>query len=79
MDRQRSQWETLSSNKIQLHLVKLSKSGIGWPKIFAILLLRVGRGVVEAGVSKHPHNTKSSSLMEAIAWAMKNINKDYLI
>ena len=35
-------------------------------------------GVVEKEVNKHPHNTKFS-LMEAIARAMEDINKDHLI
>ncbi|KAM3179794.1 hypothetical protein ACTXT7_017587, partial [Hymenolepis weldensis] len=30
------------------------------------------RGVVEKGVNKYPHNTKSSSLMEAIARGMED-------
>ncbi|KAM3170928.1 hypothetical protein ACTXT7_017628 [Hymenolepis weldensis] len=37
--------------------------------------LSVERGVSEKEVNKHPHSTKSSTLMEE----MENINKDHLI
>ncbi|KAM3181794.1 hypothetical protein ACTXT7_013656, partial [Hymenolepis weldensis] len=42
---------------------------------------RTGWGVVEQDVNKRLHNTKSSSLMEAMveARAMVDINKDHLI
>ncbi|KAM3181121.1 hypothetical protein ACTXT7_014979 [Hymenolepis weldensis] len=33
--------------------------------------------MVEKGVNKHPHNTKSSSLMEAIARGTEDISKDH--
>ncbi|KAM3174849.1 hypothetical protein ACTXT7_009665 [Hymenolepis weldensis] len=37
------------------------------------------RGVVEKEVNKHLHSIRSSSLMEAIARTMENINNDHLI
>ncbi|VUZ54871.1 unnamed protein product, partial [Hymenolepis diminuta] len=37
--------------------------------------LRVEQGVVENEVDKHPQNTKSSSLIEAMARATEDINK----
>ncbi|KAM3187517.1 hypothetical protein ACTXT7_002162 [Hymenolepis weldensis] len=36
-------------------------------------------GMVEKEVTKHSHNTKSSSLMEAIGRGMEDIKKNYLI
>ncbi|VDL59042.1 unnamed protein product [Hymenolepis diminuta] len=63
------------SNKIPLHHVTPNI----WPPPNYTRLLSVRRGVVEKEVNKHPHNTKSSSLMEAIVGAMEDINKDHLI
>ncbi|KAM3182055.1 hypothetical protein ACTXT7_013179 [Hymenolepis weldensis] len=37
-----------------------------------------GRDVIEKEVNKHPHSTKSS-LMEAMARAMKDVNEDHLL
>ncbi|KAM3187380.1 hypothetical protein ACTXT7_002416 [Hymenolepis weldensis] len=64
-------------------LIKLSKPRIGWPRIMShqtydhllvhqtlilwIITCGAGCGVVEKEVNKHPHNTKSFSLIEAIA------------
>ncbi|KAM3172142.1 hypothetical protein ACTXT7_015160 [Hymenolepis weldensis] len=101
MDRQCSQWRKtstpMSSNKIRLHLIKLSKPRIGWTRIFImphrtygrfithqtlipwIITCRAERVVVEKEVNKHAQNTKSSSLMEAIARGMEDINKDHLM
>ncbi|KAM3171976.1 hypothetical protein ACTXT7_015493 [Hymenolepis weldensis] len=44
-----------------------------------IITRGAGRGVVEMEVNKHPYNTKSSSLMEAVVQGMEDINKGYLI
>ncbi|KAM3186664.1 hypothetical protein ACTXT7_003870 [Hymenolepis weldensis] len=64
-----------------LQFNKLSKSRIGWLGIFIMshqtydlltyqtLILHIitcGVGVIKKEVNKHPHNTKFSSLMEAI-------------
>ncbi|KAM3176471.1 hypothetical protein ACTXT7_006460 [Hymenolepis weldensis] len=50
--------------------------------ILSIITCGAGRDGAEAVKNednRHPHNTKSSSLMEAIAHAIENMNKDYLI
>ncbi|KAM3185683.1 hypothetical protein ACTXT7_005853 [Hymenolepis weldensis] len=47
--------------------------------ILWIVTYGVGRGFVEEEVNKHLPYTKSSSLMEAMARAMEDINKDHLV
>ncbi|KAM3181183.1 hypothetical protein ACTXT7_014866 [Hymenolepis weldensis] len=42
-------------------------------------IITYGAGVIEKEVNRHPHNTKFSSPMEAIARAMEDINEDYLM
>ncbi|KAM3179770.1 hypothetical protein ACTXT7_017639 [Hymenolepis weldensis] len=71
--------DPMPSNKIRLHAIKLSKLRIGW--IGENVWGGAVREVVEKEVTKHPHDTESSSLMEAIALArgMEDINKDHLI
>ncbi|KAM3177862.1 hypothetical protein ACTXT7_003699 [Hymenolepis weldensis] len=86
---------SISSNNIRLHPINRSKPTIGWSRIFIIMshqiygrllthqtlflcIITGGRGLVVKVVNKHPNNTKSS-LMEATARAMEDINKDHLI
>ncbi|KAM3186682.1 hypothetical protein ACTXT7_003822 [Hymenolepis weldensis] len=85
--------DPMSSNKIRPHPIKLSKPRIGWLKIFIIMSHQIThrtlilwtitcgawRGVVEKEINMYPNNTKFYSLMEAIARAVEDINKDHLI
>ncbi|KAM3185809.1 hypothetical protein ACTXT7_005625 [Hymenolepis weldensis] len=52
------------------HEISSNRDGLWYCKVM--------RRVVEKEANKHPHSTKSS-LMEAMARAMEDINKDYLI
>ncbi|VUZ48536.1 unnamed protein product [Hymenolepis diminuta] len=59
--------DPMSSNKIRLRPIKLSKPRIGW----------IAENFHHQ-VDKHFHSTKPSP-MEAIAGAMEDMNKDHLI
>ncbi|KAM3176084.1 hypothetical protein ACTXT7_007205 [Hymenolepis weldensis] len=65
--------ETLQTIVVKLPWIDNVASG-GRP-----LYCEAWRGVVEKEANKHPHSTKSSSLMEAIARAMEDMNKDNLM
>ncbi|KAM3175804.1 hypothetical protein ACTXT7_007819 [Hymenolepis weldensis] len=67
--------DLMTFNKTRLHPVRLSKPKIGWMAED----FRYHATHVEKEVNKHPHTTRSSSLMEAIARGMENTNKDYLL